>query len=264
MRCGDFETSFTKYREGLETLDRIMQKQGLEAVRSKALEQSRLALLQMQRCTDQTFSLLEYRKLSRGSHCKCECFGYRNVDFNGLKSNLECVLGSSSMLLATDPRDYVYGLLGLSNCLTISGLSLSGANTKGPLRFNIDYSNSVGTVFEELTKYIITRDQTLNILMEHISGGGGHNELPLPSWCPDWRSYKHRSEGREEGFNVTPIHSVPIYQPVFPATASGLRAFSIEQRTVGEDGHVENWRSTGCKSIMHQQLDLTSRSHVRG
>ncbi len=59
----------------------------------------------------------------------------------------------------------------------------------------IDYSKPTSVVFQDLTKYIIARDEHLDVLFEHLPAETDTG-LNLPSWCPDWRVHKHRSSLR--------------------------------------------------------------------
>ncbi|GAW23816.1 hypothetical protein ANO14919_133930 [Xylariales sp. No.14919] len=80
---------------------------------------------------------------------------------------------------ATDPRDKVYGLLGI----------VDDADN-----ISINYSSSAETVYEESTRGIISKTRNLDLFCHTIqvsneSGlrGRGSSRLPsLPSWVPDW------------------------------------------------------------------------------
>jgi hypothetical protein len=82
---------------------------------------------------------------------------------------------------ATDPRDKVYGLLGISH-----GVSLS----------SVDYSLTVPQVFESATRDVLDCRGTLDVLShcealfstwEHpIPSSREQATVDLPSWVPDW------------------------------------------------------------------------------
>jgi hypothetical protein len=71
---------------------------------------------------------------------------------------------------ATDPRDKVYALVGLTTARDDS-------------RLTIDYSASVRQVFIDVVKYILVSSRKLDII---CSFPQGVNDYELPSWVPDW------------------------------------------------------------------------------
>jgi hypothetical protein len=77
---------------------------------------------------------------------------------------------------ATDPRDKVYALIGLS----------TGAGRDFP----IDYTKSVTRVYMDLVIHLISLDKNLDIL-SHSSVSRTLGDLPL--WAPDWSSGKNDS-----------------------------------------------------------------------
>jgi hypothetical protein len=85
-------------------------------------------------------------------------------------------LHASSQKEASDPRDKVLGILGL-------------VNRFGQIFPAPDYSKSVGTVFTETAKAVITHTKSSEILC-HSSGESGWSDLP--SWAPDWSLYFHQ------------------------------------------------------------------------
>ncbi|KAI8716169.1 HET domain-containing protein [Fusarium sp. LHS14.1] len=76
-------------------------------------------------------------------------FSHERILTNGLP--LSVLIDSSNKSLATNPRDKVYGLLGLANDDAQSSLT-------------IDYNKSVRDIYEEFTRYLIFSEQKLNIL----------------------------------------------------------------------------------------------------
>ncbi|OAL43783.1 HET-domain-containing protein [Pyrenochaeta sp. DS3sAY3a] len=71
----------------------------------------------------------------------------------------------------TDPRDQIYGLLGLAK--------------DGGL-FEVDYSKSVAEVYVDAAKNMLLSSSSLKILHLLVTPQGGRDPL-LPSWVPDWR-----------------------------------------------------------------------------
>ncbi|KAJ3529386.1 hypothetical protein NM208_g9784 [Fusarium decemcellulare] len=64
---------------------------------------------------------------------------------------LSVLIAASETSLATDPRDKIYGLMGL-------------ANAKAKQEITIDYNKSVQEVYEEVSKYLIFVECKLNVL----------------------------------------------------------------------------------------------------
>ncbi|KAK4899153.1 hypothetical protein LTR27_003383 [Elasticomyces elasticus] len=102
---------------------------------------------------------------------------------------------------ASDPRDLIFALLGLTNCASdlpmASGMvqdetesEMEPDELKRPLHFEIDYTMSVTEVFQQATKYILNSDRSLLLLST-----SGIDNLPpsdplLPSWTIDWRTWQ--------------------------------------------------------------------------
>jgi len=80
------------------------------------------------------------------------------------------LLQRSRHALATDPRDYVYGLLGLAS---------------QPYRdkISVDYTESVGDIYQRVAEIVIELGDGPKLL---YNIHGLHSELDLPSWVPDW------------------------------------------------------------------------------
>lgn len=72
---------------------------------------------------------------------------------------------------ATDPRDKVYALLGLAS------------DIPNDAEFGPDYSSSVAQVYQELVRFVVMKDQNLDILRACQTSRPEHK---LPSWVPDW------------------------------------------------------------------------------
>ena len=99
---------------------------------------------------------------------------------------------------ATDPRDKVYSLLGISEIPLDGSSETAHTNQKGstsdtqsltmqqPQRLRVDYSASVSEVYQCLAKYLINRDLNLDILCI-LSTHRDENSHDLPTWTPDWR-----------------------------------------------------------------------------
>jgi hypothetical protein len=73
---------------------------------------------------------------------------------------------------ASDPRDMIYALVGLSSARNDS-------------RFVVDYSASVCWVFTSVLKYILLTTKKLDVICSMIRAS---NDFDLPTWVPDWAS----------------------------------------------------------------------------
>lgn len=94
--------------------------------------------------------------------------GMGNVD----KKNLSLIdlLQTSRNALATDPRDYVYGLLGLASELYRS-------------KIEVDYEEPVAKTYRRVAKVVVELGEGAKLL---YNLHGLDTKLDLPSWVPDW------------------------------------------------------------------------------
>lgn len=113
----------------------------------------------MNRITDETLPSLESFAVT--------CMeNYQSTEGSGLFN----VLVRHRSALASDPRDKVYGLLGL-------------VTTQNSFGIRPNYHIDVADVYFNVAVSIIIHSETLDILIvpRHIN-----NEIQLPSWVPDW------------------------------------------------------------------------------
>ncbi|GKT50824.1 heterokaryon incompatibility protein 6, OR allele [Colletotrichum spaethianum] len=92
--------------------------------------------------------LLNFRVLDKLALLR-QLFGNPNVFKNGLR--LSALIFMSEESLATNPRDKIYGVMGLAN---------ASANEK----IVVDYDKSVEDLYEETSRYLIFEERTLSIL----------------------------------------------------------------------------------------------------
>jgi hypothetical protein len=91
---------------------------------------------------------------------------------------LDLLMGCSIRLDATDPRDKIYGLLGLGGPF---------GNYKSLVR--PDYSKPIKSVYCEIARALIEDDRSLRAVCYARCLSAAIDEISgLPSWVPDWRS----------------------------------------------------------------------------
>ena len=97
----------------------------------------------------------------------------QNIDEPG--SSLVDVLSRFRSTLATDPRDKVFGLLGL---------------TSNDLGMSADYSKDINVVFTDVAARLINHDENLDLICQSQwqSFGSPERRADLPSWVPDFTS----------------------------------------------------------------------------
>jgi Heterokaryon incompatibility protein (HET) len=133
------------------------------------------------------------RTSTRNAYIDCQfrrCRGIRQV-FNPNKPSSEKVPFKWNLLLllthfssfgATDPRDKVYGLLGLAS-------DVQQQDEESDMMVP-DYNKPLATVYAETTRFVVTRTGRLDILRVCE---GFHRMPGLPSWTPDWTCNVFRS-----------------------------------------------------------------------
>ena len=113
---------------------------------------------------------------------------YRQIELCQRFQKLECLALSWSLhhlrfLQASNPRDKIYGVLGL---------------TQG-LQLDVDYSLSVEATYERTTRSIISDSRSLEVLGQATLS---QKKLKLPSWVPDWSYHNEYATGPTLGADV--------------------------------------------------------------
>lgn len=117
---------------------------------------------------------------------------FNRLRISGPKSSLEARLNDSMLQTATDPRDHVYGILGISDV---------GQDLLAP-----DYGSSVQTVYTKTAAVLLEYYSPAfycTFPLRHRSNGGPTHTVQnpgLPSWVPDfyagatWEIYKTKDD----------------------------------------------------------------------
>jgi hypothetical protein len=96
------------------------------------------------------------------------------VDSDESMSLFDVITSLPAERAATDPRDYIYGLLGLVN----------GPNSEGIVP---DYNLSVSEIYTQSAFKMITKRGDLAPLI--LTDNQRHESIGLPSWVPDWSAF---------------------------------------------------------------------------
>ncbi|KAK3654166.1 hypothetical protein LTR56_004221 [Elasticomyces elasticus] len=175
-----------------------------------------------------------------------------------------------------DPRDYVYGLLNLTSCPT---LSIGEPGDVEQLALRIDYSKTLSEVFQDVTRFMLNTDRSL-MSLEAYDEYRSADRIDLPTWTVDWRqsarggswtrvgeyyaakTWEWQQPNVEgtiaiHGNRIAVVDSKGIYHAGFePAPVEWASAFSVSFEasshiTCGKDGskYVLQWT---------QQPELTS------
>ena len=96
--------------------------------------------------------------------------GLRERHTQGIERPLTEMLSMSVDFKSTDPRDKLFGLLGLATDAQATEL-------------DPDYSQSVQEVYGKVTRFLIGRDKSLAVLCD---ARNPKRLVGLPSWTPDW------------------------------------------------------------------------------
>jgi hypothetical protein len=160
----------------------------------------------------------------------------------------------------SDLRDHVYALLGMTNLKHHTGDTVCGDDNA----LIVDYSKSVAQILEELTRYIIHRDQSLAVLCLEVPYGRDLSQshlAMLPSWVPDLRfqdrgrswlqipeirnAYSDMDLGEHHGLDqLHPLHESGNLSGRY---LGGCDAEPLERQSLYEDAPLHD-DQTGCTS----------------
>lgn len=103
---------------------------------------------------------------------------------------------------ATDPRDKIYGLLGLTNA-----------------KFEVDYRRDVRQVYIDTASYVIRATGKLDVLW---AVPPHQDRFDLPSWVPDW------SVSEEEQAGLAWVLQEPKVEYIYHASGKAMAETSVE------------------------------------
>jgi hypothetical protein len=194
-----------------------------------------------------------------------------NFRNNASSISLGSMLCSFRQRRATDPRDKVYGFLGLTTQISEISENL------------IDYNKSLATAFKEVTMNVILTTG-LEVLSQVIVTDsrtitedryGPTGSVILPSWCPDWNLplddftmvmlskrtslchvFQASGDTKSSGSLLLPdVETLPTTFPSISLVLRGLAVDTIEE--VGENNlNWMNWTSNNKGSFVYQWLQL--------
>lgn len=143
------------------------------------------------------------QEIPNGIRCAMKTFHYTDEDCGWCFTDKGIVQEISAMEVfddhiygfsATDPRDHVYGKLGLLRRF-VGFLEM-------PTDLTPDYTIPFQEVFRRAVRFIIAKDNDFNILTYVRRGNDGPHELKMPSWVPRWHvNWDTRTD-------ATPIRSI--------------------------------------------------------
>ena len=137
---------------------------------------------------------------------------YRNATVNGERPSLLELMYSSRSNQSTDPRDKVYGLLGIAADIE--------AHEIDP-----DYALSVEDIYRNLALFYIRKENNLDVLSA-VEDYRWRVHKKLPSWVPDWtahpRSTPFLSQPQRWHFFASEKSSPQMNLSASPSLASNL------------------------------------------
>ncbi|KAK3680408.1 hypothetical protein LTR37_021253 [Vermiconidia calcicola] len=114
-----------------------------------------------------------------------------------LLANLISVMYRTSGSICSNPRDYVYGILGMTDVYrghqSLDVLDVQATESTEPF-LPVDYARPIAQVFSDVIRYYIRQRKNL-VFVEFLCGEGNCKPWPLgghvegeslPTWCPNW------------------------------------------------------------------------------
>ncbi|KIM98517.1 hypothetical protein OIDMADRAFT_31305 [Oidiodendron maius Zn] len=201
---------------------------------------------------------------------------------------LQALLVASNSCIATDPRDKVFALLGLS--------AEAQDETSLPPQLIPNYKKPVQQVYLDVTSYIIsaTRDLILlSLINNDLNLSCSHGGVAIPSWVPQFNCFSSSLGGYKLGLNTDNriqykrtrmnatkdvLASIQEQQDVKTLVLQGLKVDMVDwcaerSPTTPEPFMVLRWCEEGAQRLVHSECRtfeqflkdfLLTTSHVRG
>ena len=142
------------------------------------------------------------------------------------------LLQTSRCALATDPRDYVYGLLGL-------------ASDEYRAKVYVDYEESVADTYRRVARVVVELGEGVKLL---YNIHGLDSELGLPSWIPDWSNQKFPL------FALSPMPGSASTTTDIPYICAGG---SQSEMRISDDGNMLH-----CEGYIVDVIDRVTDSNI--
>ncbi len=163
------------------------------------------------------------------------------------KIGLVALMAYTGACNVTDPRDRIYGLLGLASD---ADMSMVG----GPI-----YTHPVGTIYTALVRAFIDTRKSLDIIcfasLFRSRGPKYNEEQQLPSWVPDWRNQRDPSviplmTSQSSNIHIGNLRPTMGGDPIEDAVAYDAAGGSLPRVVC-----AENLREITCKGIFLDYID---------
>ena len=106
-----------------------------------------------------------------------------HVKSNGQAPEIYDLLTRAVESECSDPRDRIYGLLGMTSVSVAEAAQNFKDGVKG---LTVDYTRSTLDVYIDLMEQLITHDQSLEVVYRDTKPTTFAADLELPSWAIDW------------------------------------------------------------------------------
>jgi hypothetical protein len=170
--CGPFKVSFGVLTKGITILRRLLNAQGLEFHHTTSGDVPRFECFD----TLTTSTRLSKSTVSGIPQVSCPTFIWLDTIIAGAKFK------------ATDPRDRVFGLVGMlpNLAMTPASKTPSALPTRRPSPYPIDYMKTETEVYTDLVKHLVNEMQNLHALC--IFQDRKSPKPDLPTWAIDLRA----------------------------------------------------------------------------
>jgi hypothetical protein len=171
--CGPFKISFSVLTEGIIILRRVLNAQGLEFHHTASGYVPRFECFDVLTSSN---TRLPKSTVPGIPQVSCPTFVWLDTIIAGVKFE------------ATDPRDRVFGLVGMlpNLAMTPASQTPSVLPARGPRAYPVDYMKTEKEVYTDLVKYLVNATQNLHALC--IFQDRKISKPDLPTWAIDLRA----------------------------------------------------------------------------